>query len=765
MSPVRFHSLLACVVSFLCLADASSTANIGCYSHPGDSIQSVVTPVGDTDPFVFDAARGATLSASLKRGKGSELVPDLRLLDPQGVEIDLAANLKLSAKRARLKNLLLPRSGRYMLVVLGADGTSGAYLLKTKTKPPKASKEKALVIAPGETRELSFCGVSNARVSILLKVKTKGGGLTVLELLDPDGKPVAGFEKDLRVSQKKVSGKITLLGRFGTYVIRLGGAPVTTTFDTRLKVKFPKLAKRRLTLGPDEPTVTSVYASATGSSVGIEGTEVTIEGSNFATEGPDVWFGRVRATGEMTVTANRIRVPAPPGQGVVTLTILNPDGNTGVAEGAFEYAAPPRITTLAPTSGPATGGTPVTITGVGLSHVDRVKIGSEILGSPPIVIDDSTVTFTTEPHTPGMHPVHLIDAFGQSSPVPTSFEFIPAPRIVWLDTYTYPSFDGNSADIDSYFAVEDASGPVTFSVTVPESGETKLHADDVVEGRVYLLRQHVYLGFSNALENPHVRFDCSGSPPGPSVEMDAICPVGQLFCYSPRVTLGSGTLLELKHRLEGDWFGVDEEPDGSRHTVSFAVDSRGRVGQHRRDGLSTGTTADVVKPGWPPSGWSNDVEYRYADITGIAGNIRLVDDADHFTFAAGNGVVGVFERDAAGLPTYSTGDLIGSWSGVGYLLDKNFRTAYSDGQELVVDSVLGITGTYESGGTFTVTVTGLDATFGVVSCTWKGEAGDGGRCLLFLSPDKSYQAVIVPDDSGSAPPFPESHGFGGLHRQ
>ncbi|AMY09764.1 IPT/TIG domain protein [Luteitalea pratensis] len=108
------------------------------------------------------------------------------------------------------------------------------------------------------------------------------------------------------------------------------------------------------------PTVTS-FSPSFGSIAG--GTNVTITGTNFKS-GVVVRLGALSGT-VMSVTATSIVVRTPAQtEGIVSLTVLNSDGNGVLLPQAFTYRAPaPVVTSLSPVKGPAMGNTDVTING------------------------------------------------------------------------------------------------------------------------------------------------------------------------------------------------------------------------------------------------------------------------------------------------------------------------------------------------------------------------------------------------------------------
>jgi serine/threonine-protein kinase len=137
------------------------------------------------------------------------------------------------------------------------------------------------------------------------------------------------------------------------------------------------------------PAVTGL-SPASGSTGG--GTVVTITGTRL--DGPVyVKFGA--KDGTITVDLNtKIVVKSPPGKGTVQITVITP-GGTGQA-GVFSYHSPkahmaaPAVNGVFPASGPARGGTSITITGSGLADATMVSFG----GSAGMITSDSATQIT-----------------------------------------------------------------------------------------------------------------------------------------------------------------------------------------------------------------------------------------------------------------------------------------------------------------------------------------------------------------------------------
>ena len=126
---------------------------------------------------------------------------------------------------------------------------------------------------------------------------------------------------------------------------------------------------------PAPPKIISLVPNA-GSTVG--GLIVRVFGDNF-TEATKIRFGEVTAVARVLST-KIIEAELPPRAfpGVVSVEAADA-GVTVRAEGAFTYASPkaPKVTSVDPPAGPATGGTKVVIEGEGFPPNATVRIGRE----------------------------------------------------------------------------------------------------------------------------------------------------------------------------------------------------------------------------------------------------------------------------------------------------------------------------------------------------------------------------------------------------
>jgi hypothetical protein len=173
------------------------------------------------------------------------------------------------------------------------------------------------------------------------------------------------------------------------------------------------------------PHITSV-SPASGSTAGQQ--VVTIDGTGFQA-GVAVRFGVLSATVE-SVTPTRIVARTPPSAaGTVNVLVTNPDGQASLRAAAYTFVMDaPVITALSPSTGSASGGTQVTLTGSGFTAGLSV-----VFGSAPAVVSSVTATsvVAVSPSLPpGPVPVTVTLTNGQSATAPVAFTAVaPQPQI------------------------------------------------------------------------------------------------------------------------------------------------------------------------------------------------------------------------------------------------------------------------------------------------------------------------------------------------
>jgi alpha-tubulin suppressor-like RCC1 family protein len=193
----------------------------------------------------------------------------------------------------------------------------------------------------------------------------------------------------------------------------LGGTsavPVTVIGLTKA-VSVSAGRSHMLAFGEPIPTVASVSPNV-GPTAG--GTVVTINGNTF-TGASSVKFGSAQASSFTVDSASSITALAPPGTGTVDVTVTTPSGTSPTGSfDHFTFQAPPIVAKLATKSGPATGGTSVTITGSEFTAATSVSFGQT--SAPSFTVNSPTsITAVAPPGIGGTVDVHVSNTAGTSS--------------------------------------------------------------------------------------------------------------------------------------------------------------------------------------------------------------------------------------------------------------------------------------------------------------------------------------------------------------
>lgn len=184
------------------------------------------------------------------------------------------------------------------------------------------------------------------------------------------------------------------------------------------------------------PPVISSVSPAAGSPGG--GTPVTLTGSNF-TQATAVRFGPNFALSYTVVSATQITAVAPAGSGTVQITVTTPGGTSnGVA---FGYAAAPALTGISPATGPATGGTTVTLTGTNLLGATVVRFGA--VNATSFTVVSATQITAVAPPGSGTVQVTATTPGGTSNGVSYSYVAVAVPVLTAVSPGQGPVGGGN----------------------------------------------------------------------------------------------------------------------------------------------------------------------------------------------------------------------------------------------------------------------------------------------------------------------------------
>ncbi|HEX9316887.1 MAG TPA: IPT/TIG domain-containing protein, partial [Actinomycetota bacterium] len=200
-----------------------------------------------------------------------------------------------------------------------------------------------------------------------------------------------------------------------------------------------------------QPAVTGLNPT-TGPAGG--GNSVVVSGTNF-TGATSVKFGTVAATGLTPNSATQITVTAPAGtpSTTVDVTVTTPNG-TSITNTSDRYAyqtTQPQVNSVSPPSGPAAGGTSVTISGINLSGATAVKFGA----TPAASFTAVSATQVTAVSPPGTDQttvdVTVTTPAGTSATGPsdrfTYGTITTPPTVAAVTPFSGPSTGGNSVSI------------------------------------------------------------------------------------------------------------------------------------------------------------------------------------------------------------------------------------------------------------------------------------------------------------------------------
>ncbi|MGI8310863.1 IPT/TIG domain-containing protein [Saccharopolyspora hattusasensis] len=195
---------------------------------------------------------------------------------------------------------------------------------------------------------------------------------------------------------------------------------------------------------PPVPAIASIQPTI-GPTSG--GTVVTINGTGF-TGATAVTFGGTPAASFTVNSSTQITATTPPHAAGPAQVVVTTPGGSSTSSVVFLYTqgqAAPSVTGVSPLSGPAAGGTNVTITGTNFTGATAVTFGGTPAAS--FTVNSSTqITATTPPHAAGPAQVVVTTSAG-SSTESVSFTFIAAPSATGISPLSGPAAGGTNVTI------------------------------------------------------------------------------------------------------------------------------------------------------------------------------------------------------------------------------------------------------------------------------------------------------------------------------
>ena len=341
-----------------------------------------------------------------------------------------------------------PTSGGTVLWLTGANIVSGAQVFfggNAAIKVLLADSGHAVVTAPpgiagnadvtiinpdGQSTALlrGFAYVSDALLQ---------GFAPRLTSATPSQGPESSPTVDILTGRNFVQGELVIVGAaLGSGVKLLSPSILSTTFPPQpagqvdLSVTNPDGRSSTVTNGftyLPRPGISDQQGVIPGTGPTAGGTHVTVAGSGFL-PGATLTFARTPATSVQVQSGNVLTAVTPAGlAGPVDVQLINPDGQTALAPGAFLFVPPPAGQLMQPAQGPTAGGTIAVVTGTGFSSGSQVFFGTSqaiavLYGSP-------TTLIVTTPAGTGSVDVSVKNADNQSSTLPAKFVYNPPPYL------------------------------------------------------------------------------------------------------------------------------------------------------------------------------------------------------------------------------------------------------------------------------------------------------------------------------------------------
>ena len=305
--------------------------------------------------------------------------------------------------------------------VIGVDGTTLTF-----TTPPGAAGDAPVTVTnlAGTSAPLEFTYVAPPL------------GSPVLTAITPDAGPAAGgtpvtltgtgFTAASTITIGDATGIVGTLSSDGTQLTfttpggTAGDVPVTVTNGTGTSAPLTFTYQAAPVVAPTLTSLTPAEGPAGG------GTPVTIAGTGF-TGDSTVTVGTTTGIVPVSVSTDGTSLvfTTPAGAvGQADVSVTNPAGTSGTLPFTYQ-AAPagaPVLATLSPTSGPAGGGTRVTITGTGFTAGSTVSVdGSAPITPVSLGTGGTSLTFDTPPHAAGLVQVTVTNGTGTSAPLPFTY--------------------------------------------------------------------------------------------------------------------------------------------------------------------------------------------------------------------------------------------------------------------------------------------------------------------------------------------------------
>jgi hypothetical protein len=207
------------------------------------------------------------------------------------------------------------------------------------------------------------------------------------------------------------------------------------------------------------------------------GSVITMTGSNFKS-GASVNFGGTNCAAVTFISGAQLNAMAPPhAAGIVNIAVTNPDGTNATLSGAFTYSAAPTVSSISPSSGPTTGGTPVTIFGTVFQNGAIVSFGA-VLATSVNVISATQIQAVSPVSLAGtVNIAVLVSAAMGTGNLNSGFTFFPSNSAPTISSSSPPA--GNTGTVVTITGTNFVSGAIVNFGSTRASSVTVLSATQI----------------------------------------------------------------------------------------------------------------------------------------------------------------------------------------------------------------------------------------------------------------------------------------------
>jgi hypothetical protein len=400
--------------------------------------------VPDVDDYVESLRRGETLSVSVASVRHSHLLPRIELIGPDGAEAKPKFRTSKSGAAVQFKGFAIAQSGRWTVRVTGAGSTEGDYTIAFSVKPAPVTAFRRQHL--GDDQPLfkihNFAGLDGALLNFTLTWSAKELPVELRSMTDPNGhevltpdgtKAFEAVKTDLKRRTLTLAA-LPLHSGDGDYAIRVRTLQGSATYDVRFDVQPQGRphGRRPATLTSTEPFLDPAPDPIRGR----PGFNLRLHGRNFSTPTvPTVFFGTTAgSTSAVATDGTYVDVVVPQGVPgtIVSVAVVNADGQAAVRSAYFNYLQPIKVTDLVDDggvpvrSGSTRGGRTLHLLGAFFETGQVVRFGGAV-AAVTNVASAGELTLVTPASAPGPVDVTITDVFGGVATSDFQFTFKSPP--------------------------------------------------------------------------------------------------------------------------------------------------------------------------------------------------------------------------------------------------------------------------------------------------------------------------------------------------